>query len=609
MPFSALAGDFNLDEIEVVASRVQTPIEPYRIVARISQEQIKSLPITTIADILASMPSIDVRSRGTSPAQCDMSLRGGTADQVLILLNGIPLMDTQTGHYAMNIPVAPALIERIEILRNAASTTSGALTGAINIITKFEIESQKGEDFQLQMSAGTNSYLAPSFIGSWKRNEAHFNVAAEYARSNSYYAPKPNSKEYEAIQNTDYQVANLYVQTRWLGLDVQAGAQFKNAGLGTGYGYMSTDQFDATRTAFASARYVHPITEAWSLTAQAVYRTQFDRYEWHRGTPTNRHWTHNAHASIQVNYRSTLGQTTFGATVQNEFICSTNMGEHNRWQASLHATQHFYWHGLTASLGLAGHYNSWCGWYGSGDAHIGYTFLASGFVGLSASRSLRMPTWTDLYYKAGVQRGSASLQAEKAWQIALNAHYTWEWKNEGQLTLMAELYYRWGQDIIDWNYNETDSLFYATNQNTVNTTGVESGVEYRLNSWLRNVRLSYAYTNLSLDLTKVKSNYLDYLRHKLTFQFSHGIYVWDKGCVGALWALCWQQREGTYVDIYGTSGHPFQPVLLMDGSLYLELPHVRVSLECTNITNRHYYSYGGILMPGAHGRITIVAAL
>ena len=263
LPIYAHADDFKLEEIEVTASRVQSPTEPYRVVAQIPKEQIAALPVTNIADILAYLPSLDVRSRGASHAQSDISLRGGTADQVLILLNGIPLMDAQTGHYAMNIPVTPALIERIEILQNASSTISGALTGAINIITR----DPQADSYQLQLSAGTNSDVTPSFIGSWKRNDARINTAVEYARSNGYYAPQPNTKESEAIQNTDYQLANIYFQTRWQGLDVQAGAQFKNAGLGTGYGYASTDQFDATRTAFVSARYTHPITDAWMISS------------------------------------------------------------------------------------------------------------------------------------------------------------------------------------------------------------------------------------------------------------------------------------------------------------------------------------------------------
>ena len=591
VPCALFADDFKLDEIEVTASRLQTPAEPFRVVTTIPNELIVALPVANVADLLAYLPGLDVRSRGTSYAQSDVSLHGGTPDQLLVLLNGIPLMDAQTGHYAMNIPVCPELIERIEILQNAASAVSGALTGEINIITRDAHE----DTYRLRLAAGTNADVTPVFVGNWLRGEARINAAVEYARSNGAYVPHPNTVEQQAAANTDYQLANLYFQTRWRGLDVQAGAQYKDAGIGMGYGYASVDQFDATRTLFASGRYVHPLTDAWRLTAQAAYRGQHDRYEWHRGRPTNRHWTHSAHAMVQAQYTSAFGQTSFGLTAHDDFIRSTNMGEHNRWQLSLHAAHHFYRNGFTASLGLAGHYHSWCGWYGSGDANVGYAFLSSGFVGLSASRALRMPTWTDLFYHAGVQRGNTNLKAEKAWQLALNAHYTWSWQQAGQLYLAANTYYRWGQDIIDWNFNSSDSLFYATNHNTVNTFGVEAVVEYRYNRWLRALSLRYAYTSLSLDLTKTKSYYLDYLRHKLTLHLNHAFYVWSKGCVGADWALRWQMRE--------------QPVLLLDGSLFLELPVVRVALEGTNITNRHYYDYTGVLMPGAHGRITISATL
>ncbi len=261
------------------------------------------------------------------------------------------------------------------------------------------------------------------------------------------------------------------------------------------------------------------------------------------------------------------------------------------------------------SLSASAHYNSWCGWYGSGAAQLEYRWQHRGLVYMSANRSLRMPTWTDMYYKAGVQRGSTSLVAEKAWQIALGGQYRRSWERAGRLQLSADVYYRWGQDIIDWTYQETDSLFYATNQHKVNTFGLSCAAVYRLNRWLRSISVRYAYTTLSLDLAKIQSSYLDYLRHKVCVSLDHGIYVWETGCVGALWSLRWQQREGTYVDIDGTAGHPFGAVLLLDGSVYAEWQHVRIALECTNMTNRHYYDYGGVPMPGAHGRIRISAQL
>ena len=598
--------EFSLQEIEVTGVQIKNHTDSVEVIARITSEEIAHLPISNVADVLAFLPSIDVRSRGASQTQTDISMCGGTFDQVVVLLNGVSLSDAQTGHYTMNLPISPALIERIEVMQGVDVT--GALSGAINIITR----KTNHDAYSLQLSAGMNGYVHPTFVGSWRRGETYVNTGIEYARSDGYYAPTDEMKEQTALQNTDYQLANLYVQTRWRGLDAQIGAQYKDAALGTGYGYASTDQFDATRTMFASAQYEHLLHENWSLHSMLAYRGQYDRYEWHRGTPLNRHWTHNTQAAFDADYHwglFTKATTRFGAEFRDEYIRSTNMGEHNRWQATLRVKQQVEWNHLTASLSIAGHYNNWSGWYGSGSAQIAYNFHHRGNIYLNANRSLRMPTWTDLYYKAGVQRGSADLNAEKAWQLALGAQYTWQWKNAGQLHISADAYYRLGTDIIDWNYNETDSLFHATNQNKLNTFGVELAVDYHLNKWLRNLSVRYAYTNLSIDLTQTKSNYLDHLRHKVSLNIDHGFYVWSKGCVGANWSLRWQDRAGTYVDIYGKAGNAFTTVLLLDGNIYIELTHARVALECTNMTNRHYYDYGGILMPGANGKICITANL
>ena len=599
---------FQLEEIEVTGVQGHYRSDSCEVVARLTQSEIAALPVTNVADLLAYLPSVDVRSRGAGNAQSDVSLRGGTFDQVAVLLNGVPVSDAQTGHYAMNIPLSTALIERIEVLQGADADVTGALTGAINIITK----DVRSDHYHMGLSAGTNSYVAPVFAGCWRRDEVRISSSIEYAQSDGYYAPQANEKEQRALRNSDYQLANIFVQTRWKGLDMQTGAQYKDAGLGTGYGYASTDQFDATRTLFATLKYANYLADRWSVHTFAAYRGQYDRYEWHRGEPLNRHWTHNAQAAFAAQYHWIWAgtYTQFGAEFRDEYIHSSNMGEHNRWQATLKAKQQVQWRDLKASLSLAGHYNSWCGWYGSGAAHIDYRFdHARGAVFIDANRSLRMPTWTDMYYKAGVQRGRTDLKAEKAWQLTVGGQYTYRWKQAGQLHVAADAYYRWGTDIIDWTYNETDSLFYATNQNRVNTFGVEVSADYHWNQWLRTISMQYAFTNLSLDVTTVKSNYLDYLKHKIVVQLDHGIYVWRKGCVGAHWSLRWQDREGTYVDIFGAAGNTFEPVLLLDGSIYIEFPHVRVAAECTNMTNRHYYDYGGVLMPGAQGRISLTANL
>ncbi len=289
------AEPFHLDELVVVGHADMPSDDVYTVVERIGQEEIARMPVANVSDVLALLPQLDLRSRGTSDAQTDLSMRGGTFDQVVVMLNGVPLQDVQTGHYTMNIPLSPSLIERIEVLQGPGADMPGALCGAVNIVTR----QAEQDHYALRMSAGTDGEVHPSAAGTWRRNDAQFLSSVEYARSEGYYTPSPIQA---TKQNTDYQLANLFFQTRWRGLDIQTGAQYKDAGLGTGYGFASTDQFDATRTLFFSSRYEHSAGERWHLNALVSYRGQYDRYEWHRGTPTNRHWTHNSQASFDARY-------------------------------------------------------------------------------------------------------------------------------------------------------------------------------------------------------------------------------------------------------------------------------------------------------------------
>ena len=624
----------SLQEVLVVSHKAEVNSEAYRLITQVSQAEIDALPVQTVADILQYLPGVDVRTRGANGAQADISMRGGTFDQVLVLLNGVPLSDFHTGHYALNIPVSTEMIERVEVLQGTSANLHGAFSGAINIVTK------SSPEISLKLTAGMNGLVNPELAASIQKDDALFNVSAEYSRAEGYYAPRPTEKETTACRNSDFQLANIYFQTRWRGLDVQAGAQWKDAGLGMGYGFGSQDQFDATRTAFASGRYEHR-WGAWRLDAQAAYRANYDRYEWHRDQRLygNFHFAQTASAALSAHYASRVGTTSFGVSVRNENMHSTNLGDTinpdgqvpnvadfpladvrvldlvkggNRFHTNYYAEQTFYYAGLSASIGINGTYNTQFGHHLGGGANIGYEFKKAGTIYVNANRSLRMPTFTDLYYNAGNQLGNRNLKPEEAWLLSigykgnLSSLPFREGSGLGSFSWSADWYYRWGKNIIDWVYVPTDTKrpFHAENQQQVNATGLELSLAYRLNEWLRCVSVDYAYTYLDLDLKEAGSRYLDYLSHKLAIHLEHGIY---KG-LGASWTVRFQKREGQYNNAEGEVAD-YQPVWLLDGSVYWQNKYLRVSADCTNITNTSYYDYGGILQPGAWAKISIKAKL
>ena len=633
------AQQLSLQEVLVVSHKAEVNSEAYRLITQVSQAEIEALPIQTVADILQYLPGVDVRTRGANGAQADISMRGGTFDQVLVLLNGVPLSDFHTGHYALNIPVSTEMIERVEVLQGTSANLHGAFSGAINIVTKQAV-SRQPSDVRLKLTAGMNGLVNSEIAASIQKDEALFNVSAEYSRAEGYYAPRPTEKEATACRNSDFQLANIYFQTRWRGLDVQAGAQWKDAGLGMGYGFGSQDQFDATRTAFASGRYEHR-WGAWRLDVQAAYRANYDRYEWHRDQRLygNFHFAQTASAALSAHYASKIGTTSFGVSVRNENMHSTNLGDTinpdgqvpnvadfpltdvrvldlvkggNRFHTNYYAEQTFYYAGLSASIGINGTYNTQFGHHLGGGANIGYEFKKAGTIYVNANRSLRMPTFTDLYYNAGNQLGNRNLKPEEAWLLSigykgnLSSLPFREGSGLGSFSWSVDWYYRWGKNIIDWVYVPTDTKrpFHAENQQQVNATGLELSLAYRLNEWLRCVSVDYAYTYLDLDLKEAGSRYLDYLSHKVAIHLEHGIY---KG-FGASWTVRFQKRKGQYNNAEGEVAD-YQPVWLLDGSVYWQNKYLRVSADCTNMTNTRYYDYGGILQPGAWAKVSIKAKL
>ncbi len=92
-----------------------------RIVHTIPSATIRRMPANNIQDILEYVTTLDVRQRGSHGVQADLSMRGGSFEQVLVLLNGVRINDPQTGHHNLNIPVSTSDIERIEILEGPGS--------------------------------------------------------------------------------------------------------------------------------------------------------------------------------------------------------------------------------------------------------------------------------------------------------------------------------------------------------------------------------------------------------------------------------------------------------------------------------------------------------
>jgi vitamin B12 transporter len=98
--------EVKLDEVVITGSRAPlTALQSAKIVSVITRDDIHRASAESINDILKLATGVDVRQRGGFGVQTDISINGGTFDQITILLNGVNISSPQTGHNASDFPV------------------------------------------------------------------------------------------------------------------------------------------------------------------------------------------------------------------------------------------------------------------------------------------------------------------------------------------------------------------------------------------------------------------------------------------------------------------------------------------------------------------------
>lgn len=599
--------EYNLDEVLIGAQRAPVAFSQVsRIVSVINREEIEAAPVQSIQELLEYALSVDVRQRGIHGVQADISVRGGSFDQTLILLNGINISDPQTGHHALNLPVSLKNIQRIEILEGPAARVYGpnAFSGAINIITG----SESNSNIKIDVSTGQHKLADLNLSGNLHHGNLNHFAAFHRMSSDGY------------INNTDFKIWNAFYQTKLHTnpgiLDFQVGRTNKAFGANSFYTATYPNQFEETKTTFASIKFesgtkIHLIPSIY-------WRRHQDRFELFRFEPASWYKGHNYHltdvfgSNLNVWFASKFGKTAFGAEIRTENVWSNVLGEvlatpiqvpgedkkfftksYSRTTISYFAEHSIMLEKISISAGAMTNWISdlGFGWniYPGIDASLAISehFKLYG----SASSSLRMPTFTDLFYNGPTNLGNPELKPE----TSVNYESGIKYKFKG-VSGHTGVYYRRGKDLIDWvRENETDK-WQTKNLTRINSTGIEfSGNFFPEKIWdkklfVTKVGLNYAYSYLNKGGNNFFSNYvLDNLKHKFDFELNHKI--WSK--LKASWRVSYQDRNGLR-----TKTESYQPFWLVNSRIMWKRPSTEIYAMAANLFNTTYFDLGTIQQPG-----------
>jgi iron complex outermembrane receptor protein len=449
----------------------------------------QTLTLESPQDLLRQDSSVFLEERGAGGGQADLLLRGGTFEQVLVLLNGFRINDGQTAHHNLDLPIPLDAMDSIEVLHGAGSTLHGAdaLSGVADFLTAAPSASSLhlragGGSFGLnedsllaalarkrwssrltaERNFSTGFLAAPSYIG---------NTLSGYCTAQQFYSDCQNDRDY---RNEDASSEN-WVSTRIGISDLLVAASDRSFGANQFYGPYNS--WERTKGWFASGR-----QELGAHTEAAFgYRRHTDEYVLARNNPSAYENNH-IDGSWQASLRHTLpiGNSSvllFGLESDGDSIRSYNLsggvlsyalGIHarnrgagyvdldlkpakSRWNLSAGLREEIFSGGAQSVL----------------SPHLAGSLRLTHQLKLRASGGygFRLPTYTDLYYSDPITLGNPNLKPESAWSGEAGA----DWVPSSRVKLSATGFYSRQHDTIDYDRAASLPNFLLPAWCTVNT--------------------------------------------------------------------------------------------------------------------------------------------
>ncbi|WP_226064553.1 TonB-dependent receptor plug domain-containing protein [Kaistella polysaccharea] len=572
--FSAQEKESNIAEVTVQGKFLELPITKVNEnITVISKAEISASPAKSVEELLATVTGFDIRRRGGNGVQADISLRGSTFEQVLILVNGVRINDSQTGHNSMSLPFDLSAVEKIEIIKGPAARRFGqnAYAGVVNIITKPSAEdviniSGSGGDFETYNLGLSAQFGTEKF-------------------SNFFQANTSSSEGYR--YNTDYKINNIFYQNQFQiaegKLKFQAGFQEKKFGANGFYSSpAATEQYEETQASLVSLGFEKKYNRI-NLNSNLYWRRGQDLYLFNREKPEiyrNMHIGNNVGAELNGSFSSNLGTTGLGVEFRKEFLASNNLGHRERFLTQVFFEHHFslLQNKLQISPGI-----SWANYDNVGDffypgLDIGFDFNENHKIYGNIAKVNRIPSFTDLYYVSKTERGNPDLKPENA----LSSEIGYRFQKNNFLGKVS-VFNRNSENSIDWVKENANDIWRAENIGEITTNGLEVEVSQRFNAFISSYSLGYTFIDSK---AKEPQNLISrYVMENLKHQFVAKV---ENRFLGKFTnQLIYRYNERVTTGSYQ----------VLDEKLSYDYKNLNLYVLVNNITNTKYTETFGVPMP------------
>jgi outer membrane cobalamin receptor len=158
------------EQIVVTATRTGQPLAGS--VSIVGREEIERRDSVSLLDVLTDVAGVRAFSTGGVGGRSFLSIRGGEPNFTLVLLEGMKLNDptnSRGGGFDF-FAIDPALVERLEVTRGAASSVHGsdALSGAVNIRLRDPVAGEASASARAEIGSEGDGGVTGSLAHGWR---------------------------------------------------------------------------------------------------------------------------------------------------------------------------------------------------------------------------------------------------------------------------------------------------------------------------------------------------------------------------------------------------------------------------------------------------------
>lgn len=601
------------EEAVVTAGRLPAEAERTgRNVSVITAADIARSPARSLDELLRFEAGVLTTPRGGLGAQADISMRGGTFNGVVLLVDGARFNDPMSGHFLSDFPIPLSEIARVEVVRGpeAAAWGPDALGGVVHVIThtgaadaafdaeRREIHASVGQHETLRGTTGT---LVPAGGILWSGAVDLVRTDGEPVLDEAGRPIVGSAGEVRTDFERSAVTGSFLAPVRRLGarVYVRTAAEGRSFGAYQFYTPFASDTArEETSTVWAQARLASARQEAetsWSVSLSG--RVHHDLYAYYPGVLPNDHTSRQLGVTVDVSRRLSPALTLgVGASAEGRNITSNSLGEHGDVSGSVFALARWAPVApLTVSASARLDADPGFGVEPTPMLALAYGLAPGVVLRAAAGRAVRSPNYVERYYntvapRPGGNLGNPELRAERAW----NGEAGLDLAPLAGVALQATAFYRQTDDLIDYVRTAVggEAVFLAQNVLAAEAAGLEASasaaVPLAAQSTLR-LTGGYTYTDVRVDTGGFAEGDFKYV-------LDHAPHLWQLRAAAEAGSavLAVEGLHKTRLALDGVSVVHAQLAVAVPGTSGA----LRLSGEVRNVFDARYTEVFGAPMPG-----------